>query len=70
MTTDVVISLSDNTDIGEGWRVRAFSQSSDWNTLGRTLAETRFTSRAAAVEYVRDLATKYPGARVQGLEVK
>jgi hypothetical protein len=60
-----VVSVSDNTDIGRGWRVRAFVLPADWNALGRTLAEQRFRSESAARRYARKLARDYD-AEIQG----
>lgn len=62
-----IISISDYTDIREGWRVRAFILPADWNALGRTLAERRnIRTEKAARTYAAELLRRYPGATVQG----
>jgi hypothetical protein len=50
-----IVSVSDNTDICEGWRVRCYFLPDNWNALGRTLVETYHKTDASA----RKAATAY-----------
>ena len=68
-----IVSISDNTDIRQGWRVRVFVLPADWNALGRTIAERRFRSEAAArhwaswaTKMVAELHPDLPPAEIQG----
>lgn len=59
MSDQAFVSISDNTDIGEGWRVRAFVLPASWNAVSRTLVESRFDTEREARIYAADLAEKY-----------
>ncbi len=65
MESRTVVSISDNTDIRQGWRVRTFVLPADWNALGRTIAERRFPSEATARRYAKQMAAAH-NASVQG----
>lgn len=61
-----VVSISDNTDIREGWRVRAFYLPASMNELGRTLAErkgirTETAARALAAKWAADYSAETQG---------
>jgi hypothetical protein len=61
-----VVSVSNNTDIGKGWRVRGFMyEVRNWNSLGRTFAEERFRTESAARKFAAKLAAE-SGAEIQG----
>jgi len=63
--TRTIVSISDNTDIGRGWRVRTFVQPKSLNELGRTIAEHRFRTETQARKHARDMAISH-AAEIQG----
>lgn len=60
-----VVSISNNTDISRGWRVRTFIAPADWNSLGRTIAYAWFPSEVAARRYANEMAIAH-NAVIQG----
>ena len=65
MESRTIVSISDNTDIRRGWRVRTFILPADWNALGRTIEERRFRTEAPARRYAEKMA-KAHNATLQG----
>lgn len=59
-----IVSISNNTDIKKGWRVRCFVLD-DPNKLGRTIAEDYFKNEHVARLYAKNLADVY-NATLQG----
>jgi hypothetical protein len=58
-----IVSISDNNDIRQGWRVRVFVLPA--NAPGRTVVEQRFRREAAARRWAEEMAEEY-GAEVRG----
>jgi hypothetical protein len=66
MADRVIVSISDNTDIRRGWRVRTFVlPAREWNAMGRTVDEQRFRTEAAARRYANKMAIAH-NATLQG----
>lgn len=54
-----IVSLSDNIDIGKGWRVRCYFLPDNCNALGRTLVETYHKTEASAQKAASAYAQQY-----------
>lgn len=60
MTLRYTVTVSDRTDIRQGFRVSCFATpDDDWNAVSRRIAESFHRTRDAAMKRARELAAAY-----------
>jgi len=65
MTIRYTVTVSNRTDIRQGWRVSCFGlPDDDWNALGHRVAESTHRTKAAADKRADELAKAYGAKRL------